>query len=171
MEQWRPIPGLRKYAVSDRGRVWSFWGKGKLLRQRFLRPTGGRRYIAFALYENGTRRQHLAHRLVLEAFVGPCPPGHEGAHLDGSRDNNTPSNLAWVTPSENSRHRKEHGRTPDLRGERHPSVKLTEDDVLAIRSEYVWQSQTHGTTALAKKYGVHHAHIADIIKRGCWSHI
>lgn len=36
--------------------------------------------------------------------MGPCPEGHQAAHLDGNKLNNHISNLAWVTPKENIRH-------------------------------------------------------------------
>ena len=49
-------------------------------------------------YKRGTV---LVHVLVLEAFVGPRPAGHEGRHLDDVRSNNTLSNLAWGTQGEN----------------------------------------------------------------------
>ena len=51
----------------------------------------------------------LVHRLVLEAFVGPCPAEHECAHLNGARDDNRLLNLSWVTRAENAHHKRVHG--------------------------------------------------------------
>lgn len=41
------------------------------------------------------------HVVVLEAFVGPRPSGHEALHLDANRANASLSNLKWGTRSEN----------------------------------------------------------------------
>jgi hypothetical protein len=43
------------------------------------------------------------HRLVADAFIGPCPSGHEVDHLDCDKTNNTPGNLEYVTRAENMR--------------------------------------------------------------------
>lgn len=48
--------------------------------------------------------------MVLNAFVGPPPPGFEGCHKDGDRANNALSNLYWGTRSDNQRDRVRHGR-------------------------------------------------------------
>lgn len=41
-----------------------------------------------------------------------------------------------------------------LRGSQLPQAKLNEELVRQMRAEYVYLSPTHGTPALAKKYGV-----------------
>jgi len=41
------------------------------------------------------------HRLVLEAFVGTCPPEMETMHLNGCRSDNRLENLKWGTHEEN----------------------------------------------------------------------
>ena len=47
-------------------------------------------------------RDFRVHRLVLEAYVGPCPKGLEGCHFDDNKTNNHLSNLEWDTPSTNA---------------------------------------------------------------------
>ncbi|MGH8035083.1 MAG: HNH endonuclease signature motif containing protein, partial [Lysobacterales bacterium] len=49
------------------------------------------------------------HRLVLEAFVGPCPDGMVGCHNDGDTRNNRLSNRRWDTPGSNNRDKQVHG--------------------------------------------------------------
>jgi hypothetical protein len=48
------------------------------------------------------------HRLVLDAFVGPCPDGMECRHLNGVKADCRLSNLAWGTRKENIEDRVRH---------------------------------------------------------------
>jgi hypothetical protein len=72
------------------------------------------------------------HVLVCEAFHGPRPDGAQVRHLDGNRFNNTPSNLAWGTPQENSDDKRRHGTC--AAGERNPMARLTLEIVSQMRS-------------------------------------
>lgn len=110
-ETWRAIPGLEGYyEVSDRGNVRSLarvvvyktgakrWHPGRVLAQR----TNEDGYRMVALYRNTKRYTRLVHRVVLEAFVGPCPPGMETRHLNNDPADNRLENITWGTPSENN---------------------------------------------------------------------
>lgn len=44
----------------------------------------------------------MVHNLVLEAFVGPRPPGMECRHLDSNKLNNRLYNICWGTKSQNA---------------------------------------------------------------------
>ena len=113
IESWRTVPNWPHYEVSDRGRVRSVDRtvpsktgvpmrlKGQLLSQRG--PSKNRHHYAVALHSDGRRRDVLVHRLVLETFVGPCPPGLEGCHADDDPANNVLSNLRWDTRGANQR--------------------------------------------------------------------
>lgn len=96
---WRPVPGVPGYQVSDGGQVrsWSPWKRGELL-QPWLDKDG---YQYVSLYRGGEKHTRRVHRLVLEAFVGPCPDGHQAAHWDGDKTNNRVSNLRWASPADN----------------------------------------------------------------------
>lgn len=80
----------------------------------------------------GNRRPKVfVHRLIAMAFV----PGDKGLvvnHINGNKLDNTPDNLEWVTVAENTKHQWRTGLV-DLRGESHPSHKLTRQQVVAIR--------------------------------------
>jgi len=113
-EQWRPILDYEGiYEVSNLGRVRSlsrYRSNGRQLSGRVLRPGRiGRGYRVVSLCYDGEGQTRRIHRLVLEAFVSPCPEGKECAHLDGDPSNNQLENLAWVTEKENSHHRIKHG--------------------------------------------------------------
>lgn len=102
-EAWRPISGYDgRYEVSDQGRVRSSSGRQLTI------STNAKGYQSVALRDAASWRRRLLHRLVLEAFVGPCPDGKECAHRDGNSRNNTVQNLGWLTRVENAREREMH---------------------------------------------------------------
>ena len=67
------------------------------------------------LYKDGERKPRYVHHLVLEAFVGLCPLGHETRHLDGNassaalRDADGKIRLIWGTSSQNKYDEVGHG--------------------------------------------------------------
>ena len=116
-ERWLPAVGWEGfYEVSDQGRVWSLdrWITDTLGRKQLhggrmmipfpdkgsLFPAGGG-HLVVTLSRNGKPHQRFVHRLVLEAFVGPCPDGMQGCHGPaGAADNSLP-NLRWDTGKAN----------------------------------------------------------------------
>jgi hypothetical protein len=104
-EQWTPVPSHEDtYEVSDQGRVRN-WRTG-----RVLVPTPNwAGYLCVRLAKDGKPHAHRVHRLVLTAFVGPCPDGMETRHLNGDRADNRLVNLAWSTHSANMRDLRRHG--------------------------------------------------------------
>lgn len=104
---WRQLPGLEdRYYISDDSRVWS------VQRQKLMTPRMNRDGylvvgITHAEYSMTKRR---VHQLVLEAFVGPRPPGHVGCHNNGNPLDNRLSNLRWDSQQENMLDVSRHGR-------------------------------------------------------------
>ncbi|MBN7395680.1 HNH endonuclease [Mycobacteroides abscessus subsp. abscessus] len=107
-EQWRPVVGFEGlYEVSDLGRVRTVprlvsMGRGYRTVPGRIRKYGHSTthgYLIVGLSRPGKRRATtaLVHRLVLEAFVGPCPDGMEACHFDGDKTNNRLPNLRWDT--------------------------------------------------------------------------
>lgn len=118
MEIWKPIAQFEGlYEVSSLGRVRSLNRKvigkngisqnrkGKLLRQ----STSHNGYKRVSLRNLDVKKDFKVHRLVLEAFVGPCPSGMQGCHNDGDQANNHVDNLRWGTRSENEYDKVGHG--------------------------------------------------------------
>lgn len=100
---------------------------------QIIKPTPAHKgYLNVSLYVmgNGTYYRKV-HRLVLEAFVGKRPAGHECRHLDGDNANNRRKNLLWGTRWDNAADIEKHGTRP--RGETHPAAILTEKLVRDIR--------------------------------------
>jgi hypothetical protein len=127
-EEWRPVFGFEvTYEVSNLGRVRSLPrsrdrlylmrdGAGRPIRRSIRVPTQGKvlkpkrtagGYEEVCLRVAGRQRMALVHRLVLEAFVGPCGSTKiHAAHLNGQRADNRLENLTWATAFENASHRK-----------------------------------------------------------------
>lgn len=184
-EVWRPVPGFEgRYEVSDRGRVRSLRERGRFGAHDCLRPVP---LILRAGLNRGYVYVHIAskmrklHRLVLEVFVGPCPEGHEAAHLNGVRTDNHAENLAWKTHAENEHDKVVHGtvRTGDrngththpervTRGESRPAAKLTAAAVREIRA-----AAGHGElrSAIAARHGVSTRTIRGVVRRDSWRHV
>lgn len=119
------IPNHFGYFITRSGRVWS----AKTNRWLRLFLISGYRYVE--LYDYGTPKIYKVSRLVLETFVGPCPPGMQCRHLDGSRLNDNPSNLVWSTQQVNASDRSAHG--TQVRGEKVGTSKLTNEQATEIR--------------------------------------
>lgn len=101
VEEWRPVPGYeRTYEVSSLGRVRSL--------RRTTTPGGIRKlrlnthgYVDVNLSQDNRVVTHRVHKLVMLAFCGPRPDGHEVRHLNGDPTDNRRENLAYGTVSEN----------------------------------------------------------------------
>src|SRR5262245_49050046 len=121
---FRSVPGFFNYEVSSDGHVWSYYRRNGRLgaTRRKLRPSRARNgYPRVKLFPG--RVQLYVHHLILEAFVGRCPPGMETRHLNGDRADNRLENLCWGTRTENAADTDRHGKR--LRGERNGFASLT----------------------------------------------
>ena len=175
-EDWRDVPGWEDvYRVSSHGRIEVLprfvRSKGNCYRLKSRRfHSGGRQggYRGFMASAGGRHERIAVHRLVCAVFNGPpANPSDQVRHLDGSRDNNRASNLAWGTAKQNAEDRELHGTDP--KGERGPSARLTELEVLAIRAAY---APGYGALSrLGRAYGVTSSQILNIVTRKQWAHI
>lgn len=153
-EIWKNVPGFQGYQVSSLGRAKSLdrmiQSKGDQKRGPYQRKIPGKLLEASRDAE-GYRHVYKVgriHRAVLLAFVGPCPEGQEVRHRDGDKENNSLKNLLYGTRSENQLDRVGHGTSH--RGEQHPMVKLTTQQVIVIKKDRGATTQR----ALAKRFGV-----------------
>ena len=116
-ETWRSVVGFEGlYEVSDLGRVRSLdhvtcnrLGVTRRFRGRILKLTATGHDVAVSLHKNGVQSRGVVHKMVLTAFVGPCPDGMECCHGPSGYADNRLSNLRWDTHSENMIDRSRHG--------------------------------------------------------------
>lgn len=167
--RYKVIQGFPGYRVGDDGSVWTCWVSGARPARmgavwRRRKPRRARN--GYLQLVTSDRREPLVHRLVLEAFVGPCPEGMEACHADGNRTNNALSNLRWDTPKANAADRERHGKT--YRGERIRLAKLTPERVLQIRAEYAAGTPHRH---LAARHGVNESTTRAIIAGRAWRHV
>jgi hypothetical protein len=110
-------------------------------------------------------RMNLAHRWAYAKFVAPLRDEEVVRH---SCDNPPCQNLRHLLPGsmkDNVRDMFERGRSYDRRGVGNSRAKLTEKEVLEIRSS------REATTVLAERYGVSTQLISTIKLRQTWSHL
>lgn len=181
-ERWLPVVGFEGlYEVSDLGRVRSVdrvevyervLANGRMVRisrhreGRMLRPgtvKSGHQLVAL-----GRGRSKLVHALVLAAFVGPRPAGHDSCHYDGDPANNRLSNLRWGTRAENVHDAQRHGtfRGGSGPGEASPRARLNDAQVRTIRA-----ANDDQIAVLAAEYGVTRSAIRAVRSRKTWSHV
>lgn len=175
--EFRTLEAFPGYRFGSDGSVWSCLARSgscayvetESWRKKTL-TTSSRGYLIVTLRDSGgiIRRCCIVHRLILEAFVGPCPPGMEGCHNDGNRSNCALFNLRWDTRKANHYDKTIHGTMPVGAKHPRPAARVTQEQVLAIRAAH-----SHGTpqVALAKAYGIGPQAINAIIKRRSWQWI
>lgn len=130
---WRSVRGFEgRYEVSDAGDVRTLTTYRAYLTGRALKPyVQNKGYLYVSFRRNGRRESFAVHRLVLEAFVGPCPARHQAAHANGDPSDNRVENLRWATSAENHADRRRHGRIPE--GEANHASKLDRSAAKTIK--------------------------------------
>jgi hypothetical protein len=178
-EQWRPVVGFEHgYEVSNLGRVRSIarfvpsrWRPRKV-EAKILSPGVDKKrgYLHVMLCDVGRRRRALVHRLVLEAFKGPCPAGHQACHFpDRNPANCCLDNLRWDTARNNRLDASLHGTA--VQGETQGSAKLKDSDIPIIRSRYQRHSRINSAAKIAADYSISESTVLRIINRQQWRHV
>ena len=156
--------GYPAYLVGDNGSVWSRFAPGGQMgnKWRKKKPTcDGARMVV-----NLANKTFTVSRLVLMAFVGPCPEGMESCHWDGNCRNNNLNNLRWDTPMENTKDKLRHG--TESTGERNHTAKLTRKAVRKIRELYM--TGKYNYKKLTRMFGVTAATLTPIMSGKTWDY-
>jgi len=173
-ENWKPIPGYEGYEVSDLGRVRTYkvfvprvvgkeayWAIGDTPKLMTIRDATNQ-YQVVSICNKGKKELRTVHRLVLRAFVGPCPPGMECCHLNDDRRDNRLCNLKWDTKSANQK------QITSRTGSKNKKALLTEDKVLQI---WQWYALGELPAHIAPRFNVDRCTVEAIIAGRNWWHV
>jgi len=164
----KEIENFEGYFVNELGNIFSNKKSsgnvnGELRQLKIGLNLGG--YPKVYLHIKGKGYTKLVHRLVAEAFI-PNPENKKTVnHKNGIKTDCRAINLEWSTQSENNQHAFDTGLNVAPKGERHGLSKLTEAQVLQIRSD------SRSLRIIAIDYGVSNVLIGDIKRREIWKHI
>ncbi len=171
--EWRPVVGYEGlYEVSSEGQVRRLardvsmptrWG-GQQVRHvpgGILKPICREKSCVVAL-SNGAAKAMRVHRVVMAAFVGPCPDGMETCHNNGDFTDNRLENLRYDTHSSNVRDSIRHG---TFRGKVGPRAKISFDDAVRIRER---RAAGESSRALACEYGLSIGNVFKIVRGAIW---
>lgn len=173
-EIWKDIEGWEgSYQVSDCGRVRSLDRMVESSNGRFRRfegqvlrlQTNTNGYLYIGLHGAGRHVGAAVHRLVLQAFGGPAPEGHECNHKDGDKSNSRIENLEWSTKSDNQRHAYANG-LASQKGEANNQAKLSPEIVEALRKVYALGQHTLDQVGLM--FGVSGGNVGYIVRGDTW---
>lgn len=156
-ERWAAVPESM-LEVSDQGHVrsLSLAGAEPYLLKAYPNTCG---YPSVGWTWRGKRRSALVHRLVLQAFVGPCPEGMEARHLNGNRTDPRLANLAWGTKRENEDDKIQHGTS---------ARKLCRVQVVEIKNRLLRQETVR---SIARRFGISSVTVVLINRGRAWAHV
>lgn len=159
--------GFPNCRVGDDGSVWEKRsGVWELLVSRPCNKRTG--HLVVSLRYRKSRLKMLVHRLVLLAFIGPCPEGMECRHFpDRDPSNNNLGNLQWGTRKQNHQDRIVHG--TNNAGEANGSAVTTEEVVLKIRRLHA--TGEYQQKEIAEMTGLTKSNVWCIVNRISWKHL
>lgn len=156
------------YQISDQGRVFSkrrMRGNQIIYGRELALQITNDNYLKVHLCKNGVDKAYYLHRLVAKQFLNNPDNLPQVNHKDGNKANNCVSNLEWCTRDYNREHAVENHLMQH--GEKRPSHKLTEKDVLEI---YKYKGVLTGAE-LGRRYGVSKNTINIIQRGGKWKYL
>lgn len=183
---WKKIENnelICDYFVSDTGQVkkgeytfhrvsplfgrYECVSKEKLMTLNLTSHRNPRFYVGLGT-KSGKQSNFYVHRLVAQAFIDNPENKPEVNHIDGDPTNNKVENLEWVTKSENEIHAYATGLKIGQKGSTNPKSKLTEDDVIKIKTRL---NNGESPTDISNDFPVDRMAIYKIKNGSRWSHI
>jgi len=173
MENWKPVVGYEGiYEVSDHGQIKRIagWTDGRAIKIKGIRKLKKSQngYLRITLHRDMLKKEFAVHRLVMAAFVGPLPFGHEVNHKNGEKQDNRLENLEYITHSGNKLHSYRVLGANHYKGSDAPNAKLDEADVLAIRA---LRKRGWKLDRLANEFAIGKSTVCKICRFERWVHI
>lgn len=173
-DEWRQLGWIDGYRFGSDGRIQScrkmcrWGGYTDEWRDVCFRKQPDTGHLSIRITVEGKKRKYFVHRLILEAFRGPCPEGMEALHWDDNPENNRIDNLRWGTHKENCEDKRRNGNLRVGKGSRHHLSKLTEEMIPMIRV-LGNAGMKHGD--IAARYGVTRPAISYALRGETWKHV
>ena len=149
------------YYVTEDGQIWS-QKTNKYLSQH--KDKDG--YLKVRLVSKDDKRHaYSVHRLVLENFYPTAGMNNlQVNHIDGNKENNSLSNLEWMTCLENIHHAMDN----NLRAKINGASKLTKEQVIDI---YLRAKNGETNISLGAEYNLHPDSVGRIRNKKLWQNI
>ena len=158
---WKDIPGFEGlYSVNELGQIFSVRSNKILKTNRRVNNSG---YESVSLQARCVKSVHWC---VAMAWLG-YPPFLKADvnHKNGSKRDNRPENLEWVSRKENMKHAKELGLIGirrSYRGIANPNAKLTNENITQI----LFLKENGSTQSeIAKKFNVKQCTISQVLRK------
>lgn len=129
---------------------------------------GGYGRLIVGSRKDGTRRSDSAHRISYQLYNGEIPDMMEVCHKCDNRCCINPSHLFLGTHQENINDREKKGRNNPPRGIKNAKTKLSESDVIQIRTAHL-AGKSFGK--LAEEYGVCKKTIQNAVSGKNWAYV
>ena len=171
-----------RFEVSTFGRI-----RNAKTKHIYALHTGANGYLQICTSICGSNKNIRIHRCVAETFLNNPDNFEIVNHIDGNKQNNRLDNLEWCSRQYNYEHavmmelvNPDHSYYFGLnshygyfQGSRNGMAKLTEDDVIYIRLNYIpkGKGQKCNRRELAEYFGVSVGLISRIIKNEIWTHV
>lgn len=174
VEEWRSVRIDPRYDVSNFGRVRSYcYGPIPRLRKLSKNRKG---YLVCTFSQRSLR---TVHRLVADAFIGPCPAGQEVRHKDDNPSNARADNLEYGTRSDNHQDCIKRGRDCPVRGEKNHFAVYTDTQIARLKNlvgalprSGKSQRLARGTIdALVLETGVSRSTVRCVLLGARWRHV
>lgn len=129
--------------------------------------------VGISLGSKNNQKTFYVHKAIAETFIPNPDNKPQVNHIDGNKQNNAIENLEWATISENTLHAFVNGLydVNKLKGVNNHEAKLTNEEVVFIRTHYIPYDHDYGTYGLARRFKVGEATIWRIVNNKSYTNI
>lgn len=162
MEKWKAINGTKGYIeVSDQGRVRSLLSGSPRVLKTSIDKKG---YHRIRVTIEREKQGYKLHREVAKAFIpNPCKLPQVN-HIDGNKNNNSVSNLEWVTNKENVHHAIEKGLWQSVFEASKKENERRKKPIIAYRFEGEFPCTRYYESISEAERDIGSRHITDVLK-------